>query len=312
MVTVKCAQTMQNTANYSVTAYLSSTTQVVVERKGNVGAIVCYVTVLKCSVDVVIQRLTNVTLNNGVTNITIDSNYPRGKKFLIYQVLTAGNLLASGITVTTEITTDSNLKVTTVSAGLFLYGYVVFIPDAVVHHLNGTVSGTSSNINIASLGIDRTKTFSFLSFIGTAGSILTMDKHKSAFITSDTNVNLRSYVSSNATYSLQLVMRQNNFVRRVLTEVAPSSYDVFVSGTIDFTKSFCFLVGLFNRLSEANTTSNNFDNFGFTVTPATPDKVVLEKYNSGATSMCSMELVEMGSISIQNTSLFRRLTIRSL
>jgi hypothetical protein len=120
-------------------------------------------------------------------------------------------------------------------------------------------------------------------------------------------------VTSTVNYTLQLVHRINNYVRRVITEVTPASYDVYISGTIDFTKAFAHLVNLFGRLSEANTTSNYVDNFGFTVSPASPDKIVLEKYNLGVASMCSVEVVEMGAIFYPSSiTAFRRLNIRGL
>jgi hypothetical protein len=312
LVTVRSGQTMQNTANYTVTAYLSSTNQVIVERKGNMGAVVCSVTVLEVTVSsrVHIQRLTNVALSNGTNNIAINGEYPRNKKFVIYQVVTASSVTPTGLAVTAEITTDNNLQVITGVSGLYLYAYVIYIPDCTVHHLTGTIIGNSNNINVSSLNITREKTFSHLGFRGYS---LSVDKYKSAFLTSDTSVNIRSYVTSTVNYTLQLVHRINNYVRRVITEVTPASYDVYISGTIDFTKAFAHLVNLFGRLSEANTTSNYVDNFGFTVSPASPDKIVLEKYNLGVASMCSVEVVEMGAIFYPSSiTAFRRLNIRGL
>lgn len=204
-----------------------------------------------------------------------------------------------------KVSSSTQLTLTPfISNEYFTYSWQrIYVPDATVHHLSGTVPQGANNydIDLTGLGIVEDESFCQLTFVDNSGDYTFMNSDlKGARLLSNTTCRLFSDASAenpaNINYELQIIHRPDNKVHRFFDLFTSSSDESdIVGGAVD--QSQCFLQqpvhsGYFSPCEVVtNGYNNGVDEYFTTIDWVSTSKIEFKKYTSGSMSQCIGELV---------------------
>lgn len=303
----RTGQSTTNLTNMSVTAELTSATNVRLQRGGNTGAIVCHITIIEYTAasGVIVDRGTAI-LNAVPLNISITSR-DYTKRYSRVYMRTSSNTNFATVMATHDVTSNTNLQIygNGVDTSITFVWQTIYIPDATVHHLSGLATGTSYNVSLSGLGIvpDEAYTITSMRFGGTSG--IDDDEFKGARITSSTNLNIYSNYGDSHYFVTQIVHRPANRVERNYSTFAATTFNVTWLTPVDWNSSFINLACPYGYWGPA-TYSNDAGNFMVNSQLNTNYAITLYKFAGVQTSYIVSEVVYIDGGSVTPIGVWKR------
>jgi len=288
----RTGQSTVNQSNMWVTAELTSTTNIRLQRGGNAGAIVCHFKVIQYTAasGVVVDRGTGILSTNPL-NIAITSR-ARANRYSRVFMRTSSNSSFRAVMATHDISSNTNLQIQgdAVDSSISFVWQAVYIPDATVHHLSGLATGTSYDVSLSGLGVVKEQAFAITSMRYGGASGIDNDEFKGARITSNTNLNMYSVFSDSHYFVTQIVHRPKNRVERNYSIFAAASFDVTWLNPVDWNSSFINLACPYGY-AVPTTYSNNAADFMCSSQLNTDYAITVQKYQGTRTSYLTSEVV---------------------
>lgn len=286
----RTGQSTLNLTNMCVTAELTSTTNVRVQRGGNTGAMVCHITVIQYSAasGVLVDRGTAI-LNANPLNIAIPSRTQANRYSRVF-MRTSTNSSFQAVMATHDITSATNLQITgnAIDTSITFVWQAVYIPDATVYRYSGLATGTSFNQAITAVNTANTYCVTSMNYGGASG--IDDDEFKGAKLTSSTNLEMYSFFADSHNFITQVIERPANRVERNDSSFAATSFSVNWLNPVDWNCSFINLACPYGYFGPA-TFSNDAGNFMVNSQLNTDFAISLFKFAGAQTSRIISEVV---------------------
>jgi len=291
VINYKMAQSTTDQRNIAVTVQKIAVDKIRLQRGGTGGGVVVGFSIIVYTVDsgIIVEDYSD-SLYQNPRPIPITTR-DRSHRYSRVTVRCTSDVGFDLMFVTDELLASNdtlNIRGKTQSVSIHIEAQVVYVPDMTVHHFIGTATGISYPVSLSGLGVVTNEAFCILSC---RGSGLNPNNIKEANLSSNTQVDIYSYVSKSVYYTLQVCHRSSNLVIRN-GSIFSLSFDVVnLIPNVILNRTFVNLPGPYNTFAPTDTSTDDAQHCAIKSILNGVSSITLEKFILGYETKIYSEVV---------------------